>query len=201
MTRVRTAVELSRQLQLMRSLIGSIFFICAGLAATRAERFSVVIDTEGDVFAYELRAVASKELLFWAPSSYQPKGTGSREFCLQHTKQAAIKWNDDRSAVAITESNHRFIGHVLILQQGSATAFENVLTPAIEQEIRERSKLSWERCRFYFDRWADRDMAVLQLTGLHYTDAAKGLRDSATFRVVLRLHNTNPIVSVKRLPE
>ncbi|MGI8601569.1 MAG: hypothetical protein ACR2OZ_01075 [Verrucomicrobiales bacterium] len=158
----------------MRVLVGAILFLFTGLAATRAAGFSVGIDIEGDVFAYELRATDTKELLFWAPTSYQPEGTGSRDFCLHHTKGAKIEWNGDRSAVAITESNHRFIGHVLLLQQSSSRTFENVLTPAVEAQIRKETKLNWERCRFYFDRWLERDVAAVHLTGLYYTDEAKG---------------------------
>ncbi len=185
----------------MRSLIGCLLFLSASLSASRADSLSVVIDTSGAVFAYEVRAGANKELLFWAPSSYQPEGTGSRDFCLEHTKGAEIKWNSDRSSVAITESNHRFIGDVLLLQRGSAAAFENVLTAALQEQILDQTKLKWERCRFYFDSWTERDIAVLRLTGLHYTDEAKGVRDSAVVRVVLRLHNSNPIVSIERLHE
>lgn len=184
----------------MRTLIKIILCLFVSMLA-RANDVSTVIDTEGEVFAYELHNHGTKELLFWAPSSYQPEGTGSREFCVQHTKAAEIKWNEDHSAVAITESNHRFIGEVLLLQQGPFSHYENILTAALQNDVLKRTSLNWERYRFFFDRWTEQDTAALHLTGLYYTDEAKGLRESATFRILLNLHNSNPVISVERIPE
>lgn len=184
----------------MRPLIPIILCLFVGMLA-KANDVSTVVDTEGEVFAYELRSGGTKELLFWAASSYQPEDTGSREFCVQHTQGAEIKWNEDHSAVAITESNHRFIGEVLLLQQGQGSHFENMFTASLQNEVLKRTPLNWERYRFFFEEWTKEDTAALRLVGLYYTDETKALRETATFRILLHLHNSNPIISVDRIAE
>lgn len=175
------------------------FFILWTPLASIAD-VKVEIDASGRIFAYQLVDVATGELTYWLLSSYQPTNGDNPNFAADHTQGVTVAWNGDKTAIAISEETHNFIGNLWVLTMArDSGAYIEVFTPSIQEDILKKVNLDIERHRYFFSKWITNEIVEITLSARYRETPNKEKIAFAEFLVRLDFSKTNPIVTVTRM--
>jgi hypothetical protein len=129
------------------------------------------------------------------PHKYRktPTFLESPEWTWKQVSQAEVDWRADGGYVAITESNHRHIGRVIIFQRTKKGFAPLSFT---DQQLFEFTGLPWERGRSFFGRWSDGQRAVIYLSGRLWHEDKKQF-ERLTSEITIDLANNGKTLECK----
>jgi hypothetical protein len=160
-------------------------------------KYSVTAQYLDSRICYRIHDLTTQALLSAAESDYSAHLSENPEWTWKQVSQAEVDWRPDGRYVAITESNHRHIGRVIIFHRTQKGFAPLSFT---DQQLFKFTGLPWERGRSFFGRWTEGQKAAIFLSGRLWHEDKKQF-EGITSEITIDLANNGKILNFEIKPD